>query len=70
MENINLVGSEDVARAGSTISSAAETMTRAAGSVDDGLFRFMQVADLMIERLELVMDRAEALYEKANPPEE
>ena len=54
MENIYLVGSEDVARAASTINGAADNMYRAANIVDNAIVNFQQ----QIDRLEQLLERA------------
>ncbi len=52
MESVYLVGSEDVQRAASTISSAAEDMRRAAASIEDSLHRHGLALDEHAGRIE------------------
>jgi hypothetical protein len=58
MERIVLMGSEDVARAGSTIQSAAEEMTRAAMNIEAALVANRQWMDGWLERFAEVIERA------------
>lgn len=53
--SIHLSGSEDVARAGSQISSAAGDIRRAAGEFEDSLFRFKQFMDDWLTRFEIIV---------------
>ncbi len=55
MESIYLHGSEDVARAGITIAGAADQMSRAAGSIDESLSRFLRELEGLVSRLEAAM---------------
>ena len=53
-EYVHLIGAEEVSRAASRMSSAADDMNRAANQIDDTLFRFLgQFEDLVI-RLERI----------------
>lgn len=54
---ITLMGAEDVSRAGSRMASAAEQMSRAAGSIDDALQRHQQFLDDWLMRFEAVMEK-------------
>lgn len=57
MESVYLQGSEDVRRASATIASAASEMQRAAGSIEDALFRHRQFLDEWIGRFEAVVEK-------------
>ena len=52
MDHINLLGSEDVQRAGHTISDSADRMQRAASQIDDSLERFLRGFTKQVNRLE------------------
>ena len=52
---ITLLGAEDVQRAGNNISTAAETMSRAAASIEDSLFRHRQFLDDFLLRVENII---------------
>lgn len=52
MEQINLLGAEDVRRAGSTISSAASDMMRAANIISEALQEHQRRMDDFLIRLE------------------
>ena len=54
MENIFLVGSEDVQRAGMNISSAASDMIRAASMISDSIYIFQQ----QVDKIEQLLERA------------
>jgi len=54
MENIFLIGSEDVRRAGVNISSAGQDMMRAASIISESICTFQQ----QIDRLEQLLERA------------
>lgn len=54
MENIFLVGSEDVQRAGHNMTSAASDMLRAANLINETMYSFQQ----QIDRLEGLLERA------------
>ena len=49
---ITLMGAEDVSRAGHRMQSAAEQMSRAAGTIDEALFRHQRFLDEWLQRLE------------------
>lgn len=55
MDNVYLIGAEDVRSAGSTISSAASTMQRAASQMDEALRIHRQYLDEWLHRLEEVL---------------
>jgi methyl-accepting chemotaxis protein len=61
MEMIHLTGAEDVARAGSTIASAADRMSQAAGTIDDTLTRFTRNMEEMVSRAEAAAQSFERL---------
>lgn len=54
-EYITLVGAEDVQRAGAALRSAAETMQRAASSIEDSLHRHRLFLDDWLERFECTL---------------
>ena len=53
---VNLLGAEDVARAGRSIQSAAEEMRRAASSIDETMSRSRQFMDDWLERLRGIIE--------------
>ena len=61
METIHLIGAEDVARAGSTIASAADRMSQAAASIDETLTRFTRNMEEMISRAEAAAQSVDRL---------
>ena len=54
MENVYLLGSEGVEKAGHNISAAASDMIRAANIIDQSVFNFQE----QINRLELLLQKA------------
>lgn len=69
METIHLIGAEDVARAGSTIQSAAETMSRAAGTIDATMATTIRTFEEFVSRVEVAaqsLDRLAASLEIFN----
>ena len=54
MDHINLLGSEEVQRAGRNISSAASDMISASNVISEAVFSFQQ----QIDRLEQLLERA------------
>ncbi len=52
-EYITLLGTEDVVRAGNRMSSAADTMSQAASSIDDTLERFLRRYEELVVRQEV-----------------
>ena len=56
-EHMNLMGAEDVRRAGNMMSSAADEMKRAATQMDESLYRHQQWADEWLNRLEEILSR-------------
>jgi hypothetical protein len=60
MEHMNLMGSEDVLRAGHRMSSAAEDMNRAAASIDSTLHLFLERFERLVERLEQLAEHPNA----------
>ena len=52
METMHLMGSEEVARAASTIRNAADEMNRAAGNFECTLHQFVIQLDSLVTRLE------------------
>jgi len=58
MENVYLIGSEDVSRAAQSMRSAADEMNRAAASIDGSLDRFQRFMDDWLQRLESAMEKA------------
>ena len=57
MENIVLIGAEDVRRAGSEMREAAERMCRAAAEIAVALDGHRQWADAWLDRFELAHQR-------------
>ena len=57
MDSIVLVGAEDVARAGSTIQSAAESMRQSVGYLDDILLQYFARSEGLVERIEAAMEK-------------
>ena len=55
MDNIRLLGTEDVGRAGSSMLSAAETMNRAASQIEDTMFRQQRFMEQWLIDLERIM---------------
>lgn len=55
MDYITLMGAEDVARAGHNIAAAAETMSRAASSMDDALQRHRMGMEELLNRFEQIL---------------
>ena len=55
MESINLLGADDVSRAGRTIASAAEDMRRATGHMDEALQRHETFLDDWLIRFEDIL---------------
>lgn len=51
-EYITLIGSEDVARAGRDMQSAASQMDNAAGAIEDSLSRFLRELESLVCQLE------------------
>jgi len=62
-ENIYLIGAEDVRSAGNTIKSAAETMQRAAASIEDSLTRHRQFLDEKLGILEQILSEGVRIKE-------
>lgn len=58
MERIVLMGAEEVSSAGNRISSAADTMLQAAGSIDDALYRHRMFLDDWLQRFERALEKA------------
>jgi hypothetical protein len=58
-EYIHLVGAEEVTRAASQMSSAAEEMKRAAMNIDDALSRNQRFMDEWLYRLEALVKKVE-----------
>ena len=58
MEHINLMGSEDVSRAGHNMQSAANDMTQAAASIEYSLERAERIMESFFERYEALLERA------------
>ncbi len=56
-EYVYLQGSEDVARAASTMSQAAADMNRAAGTIESAMHQHRMFMDELIGRLETALDR-------------
>ena len=52
---MTLMGAEDVSRAGHRMVAAAEQMSRAAGTIDDSLFRHQRFLEDWLQRLEAVL---------------
>ena len=57
MDNIFLVGSEDVQRAGSQISAAADNMKRAADSFDCSIERLKNMLEEYVSRFEQAVEK-------------
>lgn len=55
MENIYLVGSEDVSRAGANINEAADTINRAANNIDCSIIGFENFMNDWLTRFEQVL---------------
>lgn len=53
--SVYLSGSEDVASAGRQMSAAAGEIRRAAGEIEDSLFRFKQFMDDWLNRFESIL---------------
>ena len=56
MENIYLIGSEDVRNAARIIIEASENMTRAADTIDNAVRTFGQHVDRLIESMERIRE--------------
>jgi len=63
-EYVHLIGAEDVARAGSQISSAAGDMQRAASSIDQSIFNLRQFMDDWLNRFEFVLNEHQKKQEE------
>ena len=57
METMVLIGSEDVLRAGHTMSAAAERMSSAASQLHETLSAQERYFDSFLERLEIILDK-------------
>ena len=57
MEHVLLVGTEEVGNAGHRMVAAAETMRRAAGNIDDALFRHKQFLEDWLQRFESAVEK-------------
>ena len=55
MENIYLVGSEDVYRASNNMREAADTLNRAVGNLDDVFFRQQRFMEDWLAKLEQIL---------------
>lgn len=55
MQNIYLVGADEVSRAGSTIRSAADSMQDAARNIEGSLVRHQQFLDDWLNRLAILI---------------
>lgn len=60
-EYVTLIGAEDVSRAGHNMASAADTMNRAAGNLDDALRRHQRFMDDWLQRFEQVLSVSKEL---------
>ena len=66
MRDIVLIGADDVRRAGSQISSAAESMSRSVGTVDDALHRQRLFLDDWLYRFECILENDRAHRNQGN----
>ena len=66
METIHLIGAEDVARAGSTIQSSAETMSRAAGTIDATMATTIRTFEEFVSRIEVAAQSVERLADSVD----
>jgi hypothetical protein len=55
MENIYLVGSEDVSRGGSNMASAAQDILRAANNIDSTFYQYRDFMNDWLNRFEQVL---------------
>lgn len=55
-EYVTLMGAEDVLRAGKQISSAADDISRAIGSLDDYLFRLQRLLETHEENMRQILE--------------
>jgi hypothetical protein len=69
MENVYLVGAEDVRSAGHTISSAATDMKQVASSIDWSVQQLARILEEHTQRMESILDshmqKLQALYKAA-----
>jgi hypothetical protein len=63
-DSIHLIGAEDVARAGSTIASAAEDMRRTQGWLDESLQRSNNRFEELVERIEAAAEKVAKASER------
>lgn len=61
MDSINLLGAEDVRRAGAAMGGAAETMVQASRNMDGSLERFQRWADDWLARFEAAVEKMTAV---------
>ena len=64
MEFVTLMGAEDVRSAGSSIKSAAEEMSRAAGSINETLMAHQRFLDDWLYRFEEILTANKPLHEE------
>lgn len=68
MESLHLTGSEAVGRAAGNIFAAANTMSRAADTLDSAMAHTMEFMNEWIQRFEIAVEKLEAV-EKNRLPE-
>lgn len=57
MDSINLVGAQDVSRAGSTIQSAAESMQETMTQLDNTLLYYLNRNEELVKRIETSIEK-------------
>lgn len=67
MENVYLVGAEDVRQAGRNMQAAAESMGRSAASMDESAHRLAAFLDEWLGRLEVVLGALPAKPDHGEP---